>query len=266
MDQTPDRIERLSEENTGGGLSIDYKRVASRALRFWYIIVVSLGLSLAYSYFKNRYAAGVYSVNASVLIREGIESNSASILYQNALVNNHQNYLNGPVIIRSYPLIGRVVKDLNLEVAFFQEGKIKSTELYGMPVRVKLLNQNNSYGSSIIFEAMDEASFSIKTSAKDKAEIFRFGDSVRYQHHYFLVTKEPDKDIRTILRSPITITFLDPLQVTGSYVSRVGVAWALQGAAVINLSVSGSNPDKELAFMNGLIAGYQQYDLDKKNL
>src|SRR5260221_11115706 len=103
MDQDSNRIERLSEENTGGGLSIDYYRVLSRSLRFLLIVLVSLILSLAYSYFKSRYAVGVYSVTSSVLIREGIESNSASILYQNALVNNYQNYLNEPFIIRSYP-------------------------------------------------------------------------------------------------------------------------------------------------------------------
>jgi len=64
----------------------------------------------------------------------------------NALVNPYRNYLNEPYIIRSYPLIEKVVEELNFEVAFFQEGNIKTTEVYGLPVKVKLLTKNGSYG------------------------------------------------------------------------------------------------------------------------
>jgi capsular exopolysaccharide synthesis family protein len=52
----------------------------------------------------------------------------------------------------------------------------------------------------------------------------------------------------------------------GSYVGRLSASWAEKGAGVINLSITGNNPQKEMDFMNGLIKRYQIYDLEKKNL
>ena len=45
----------------------------------------------------------------------------------------------------------------------------------------------------------------------------------------------------------------------------MNVNWAEEGSGVINLSVSGPNPGKEIDFMSGLIRNYQAYDLEKKN-
>ena len=50
-----------------------------------------------------------------------------------------------------------------------------------------------------------------------------------------------------------------------SYVSRLNVSWAEEGSGVINLGINGTNPEKEIDFLNGLVATYVQLDLDKKN-
>jgi hypothetical protein len=55
------------------------------------------------------------------------------------------------------------------------------------------------------------------------------------------------------------------LQLAGSYIARLSVEWAEEGSGVINLSINGTNPNKEIDFLAGLIASYGQLDLDKKN-
>ena len=35
------------------GSKIDYKRIISRAFRYWYLVVLSLLISLSYAFFKN---------------------------------------------------------------------------------------------------------------------------------------------------------------------------------------------------------------------
>ncbi|MDZ7648866.1 MAG: hypothetical protein U5K54_17760 [Cytophagales bacterium] len=49
------------------------------------------------------------------------------------------------------------------------------------------------------------------------------------------------------------------------YISRLNVEWAEEGSGVIDLSINGTNPKKEIDFLAGLIASYGQLDLDKKN-
>jgi len=247
---------------------IDFKRVGYRALRFWYLVVLSLVIGLAFSFIINRYTARIYPVKASVIIREKEETSGGELLYKNALIDPYRNYLNEPYIIRSYPLIGRVIENLNFEVAFYQKGNIKTTEVYGLPVKARLLVRNGSYGATLIFKALDENSFLIRSNddeLKDKGRVFQFNDSIEYNGHRFVLLKDSLKSLEGIRNVQYYITFLDPFAVTESYVNRLSVDWAEVGAGVLNLGITGSNPNKESDFMNNLITTYQQYDLDKKN-
>jgi hypothetical protein len=104
---------------------IDYKRVLYRALKYWYLVVLSVAIGSIYGYLQNRYAVRIYPVTASVIIHEKEETAGAELLYKNSLIDAYRNYLNEPYILRSYPLIGSVIERLNFEVAFYQQGNIK---------------------------------------------------------------------------------------------------------------------------------------------
>jgi capsular exopolysaccharide synthesis family protein len=262
------QLERGLERKRSDGI-VDYKRIASRTLNYWYLVVLSLVLTLFGAYLTNRYAVGIYPVTASVLIREKEALGGAEILYNNPLVNPVRNYLNEPYIIRSYPLVGSVISNLNFDVAFFREGNIKTTEVYDLPVKVRLLKQNGSYGTSLIFVALDENRYSIQAAdekGNDKARTFYFNDSIEFKGHHFIVLKDLRQSIRRIKNDPLKLTFLNPLTITTAYIKGLVIDWAEEGAGVLNLTVTGSNPDKEVDFMNGLLDSYQKYDLNKKNL
>jgi len=263
-----ERLEMDTEETKSESVKIDFKRVAYRLLKFWYLVVFSVTLGWTYAYLKNRYAVRIYSVTASLIIHETQESNEADILYSNSIIDAYRNYLNEPYIIRSYPLISKVIENLNFEVAFYQKGNIKSTELYNLPVKARLLKKNGSYGASLLFKALNDKSFLIKSPGqeKDAGKIFQFNDSIEYHGHHFALLKDSNRSIEEIKNLELVITFLNPLDVTASYLGRLGVSWAEKGAGILNLSIAGSTPDKESDFMMGLISTYQQYDLDKKNL
>src|SRR5438105_257114 len=213
------------EPNVAGtrseGFIIDYKRIAYRALQYWYLVVLSLALGLTYAYFKNRWATRIYPVTASVIIRENQEGSGGDLLYKNSLIDPYRNYLNEPYIIRSYPIVGSVIEKLNFEVAFYQQGTIKTTEAYGLPVKARLLKRNGSYGATLIFKAIDDQNYLIQepvSEKHDKGKNFKFNDSIHYLGHHFIVTKDDLQNIDGIKNIPYLLTFLDPISVTGSYV------------------------------------------------
>ena len=63
-----------SKQTVAPRFQVDIKRVISRALRYWYVIVVSLGVALVVSFFKTRYATKIYPITATILIKEKEES------------------------------------------------------------------------------------------------------------------------------------------------------------------------------------------------
>ncbi|MBS1542404.1 MAG: polysaccharide biosynthesis tyrosine autokinase [Bacteroidetes bacterium] len=258
------------QKEAPAGYVIDFKRVLSRAIRYWWVVVGSLLISLFVAFYINRYSPRIYPVNASILIRETQETTSAEFLYKNGLVDQYRNYLNEPYIIRSYPLIEKVVRDLNFQITFYQEGYIVTSETYGnFPVKAVACNPTDTRTGKFSFKLVDADHFEIGTydenDEKSKPEIFKLGDSISYLNYRICISRIMGKKINPHIGVPYVLSIQNPVSVAGSYIARLSVEWAEQGAGIINLGLTGDVPQKEIDFMNALIVTYQAEDLKKKN-
>src|SRR5690606_30736422 len=120
------------EEKDEGFIKIDFKRLWFRVLQYWYLVLASVLVGVAIAFFHNRYAERIIPVRASIIISSAHRT-EASLLYDNPLVTGDRNSYNELYILRSYPLVQRVVEDLNLTVAFLREGEVRTTEVYNLP-------------------------------------------------------------------------------------------------------------------------------------
>jgi capsular exopolysaccharide synthesis family protein len=249
------------------GLSIDFKRVLSRAIRFWYIIVLSLVICLIIAFYKTRYTQRVYPVTSSILIRETQETGGAEILYTNSLIDPYKNYLNEPYIIKSYPLVEKVIRDLNFNVSFHKEGYLLTTDAYSyVPVKAKWCNPNDGMSGQFIFTLKGNNQYSLRSIEEDESEkIFSLNDSIEYKGFKLCVFEVPGNSIESYIDLPFILKIQNARSLAGSYIARLKVEWAELGAGVINLSINGTNAEKEIDFLKGLINSYSQLDLAKKN-
>lgn len=250
------------------GLNIDYRRIFFRALRRWYFVVLSLAIALTLAFLRNRYAERIYPVNASIVIKESQETGGGGeLLYNNALIQPYRNYYNELYIIRSYPLIQSVLEDVNFGVQFFREGNILTSELYNFPVTVSVLNKEQMKRCSFNFQLLSDTSFQLQPNQENPAapEKFSLNDTILYQGLMAVFSLKPGTNARSEIHSPVVFQYTAPEWITGGYVGRLGARWAEQGSGVIILSITGLNPQKEIAFLNGLIKRYQEHDLENKN-
>lgn len=263
--------EKEIQQNLQGGLSLDFKRIFSRAIRFWYLIILSLIAALAIALYQTRYSLRIYPVTASILIRDVQEVGGAEFLYKNALIDPHRNYLNEPYILRSLPLVEDVVRELNFNSSFYREGYFLTTEAYSyMPVKAVLCNPQSLKTGEFIFKLVNERQYSLgeySTSAQNTSEptIFNLGDSISIDDFIFCIKRIPERNYKEFIGVPFLLTIQKPSTVAESYISRLKVEWAEKGAGVINLSLTGSNPEKEIDFLSKLISSYANRDLDNKN-
>lgn len=251
------------------GFTVDYKRVIARAVRFWYVIVIFLSAALAMAFYNNRYSKRVYNVSASILIREVQETGGAELLYKNALIDPYRNYLNEPYILKSYPVVEKVVRDLNFHLAFLLEGYVVTSEMYGtLPVKAVWCGPKEVKTGQLSFLMVDEQRFQLGPYPPDEAQpvkTFLFGDSVQLDDYQLCISRLPDKRLKGTVGVPLILSIQDPTAVAGSYIGRLSVEWAEEGAGVINLGLTGSLPEKEIDFLSALIATYRNMDLEKKN-
>lgn len=253
---------------TSQGFSLDFKRVTYRAIRLWYVVVISLLVALSIAFYKNRYTQATYPVSASILIREMQETGGGEFIYKNALIDPYRNYLNEPYIIRSYPLIEKVIKDINFHVSFYREGYFMTTESYSyVPVRAEWCGTEVVKPGRFLFTLTDSLHYELRPLHDEKAESEKFalGDSIQYKGYRLCIRRIPERNIENYIQVPFQIVIQNPTSVAGTYIGRLSVKWAEEGAGVINLSLSGNDPEKEIDFLSNLIEAYRQHDLAKKN-
>lgn len=247
--------------------TIDFKRIAFQALRYWYLVVISLLLFITLAYYVNRYTQRIYPVVATVIITEKEETSGAEILYNNAIVDQYRNYLNEPYILRSYPLVQRVVEDLNFDVAFYREGYILTSEAYdGLPLSVRLIRDKPVQPAQYVFKILTPTTFSLASSSQRK-EIgeYRLGQKVEIDNNQFIVDRIPNSSINEHINVPYLLSIEDSYNVASGYVGKLDIGWAEEGAGVLSIKVNGPIPKKEIDFINGLITSYQKADLERKN-
>jgi capsular exopolysaccharide synthesis family protein len=255
-----------------GGLDINFKRILSRILRYWYIVVLSIACGLTIAYLFNRYSTRIFPVKASIIIYQSEENAGAKFLYNNELVSPYRNYLNELYIMRSYPLLRKVVEELNFDVSFYREGNIKTTEYYdsNFPVEVRVLPGGDMpYGRAINLKINANETISVDLLFDNESESgtspdnLSFGDTLRIDG--FSLAFRKIGDVNELKDKAFIVRFNDPNRLARKYAANVTATWAQVGASVVNLEVKGEVPQKEVNFLSKFIEKYQEYDVEKKN-
>ncbi|MCB0490727.1 MAG: AAA family ATPase, partial [Cyclobacteriaceae bacterium] len=228
--------------------------------------------ALAIAYLINRYTTKIYTVTASILVREGDENAAAEFLYKsNPLINPYRNFYNELYIMKSYPLMEQVIDELNFSVVWYREGNVKTSEFYdrNFPILIKPVGRDLPYGERISFTLKDSSSFEVEllTPELSAQRAFRGKlsiDTISVNGFRLAVAGDPAR-LDDLIHRRFVVSFVDPQQLAKSYASRLSAQWAEQGASVINLAISGPVPEKEVEFVSRFISVYQRYDVDKKN-
>jgi capsular exopolysaccharide synthesis family protein len=247
------------------GFVIEYKRILYRVVRYWYIIVLSFLAGLTIAYLFNRYTTRIYPVTSSIIIRESQERADAKFLYNNPLANPYRNFFNERYMMKSFPLVEKVVHDLNFHVLIQKEGNFKTKEQYKLlPIDLKVQSKEIT-SSTFVLELIDESTFRCYSDAENLSSgtVARYGETIDCAGNEFIVTKNGSLERFHGARYNVRIL---PLEVvTQAYINKLDVNWAEQGASVVNLAISGPIPQKETDFLDQLVENYQQSDMDKKN-
>lgn len=143
--------------------NVSIKELFFKYLRFLPLFLLSVALMLFAAYLYLRYSTEIYRVQASIMIKND-KSGNKDKLDQLIMADNNRNIQNEIEILKSRPLMARVVKALNLQTIYYAVGKVKTTNIY-----------KSSPFTFDIFELPDSnASFSLRVKFLTDKE-FRIG-------------------------------------------------------------------------------------------
>lgn len=235
------------------------------------LLLLSIAFFLTIAYIKVRYTTQIFKVQSSLLIQNdmttmGGGANNAGkdqkfeelFMTQDAL-----NLSNEIEVIKSTPVLQRVVKDLNLQTMYYGKGNVRGSLIYPMyPFVMNILSKPDStkpIGFKITVLSGD------RFTVDEGKAIFHFGDTLSIG----------DDRVRLVRDNAVNIYSFASRQFEIGWSPLFDAARGLQGAlkvmqineqsTILTLSFEGENPFLGKDVINNLMSVYDTLQVEDKN-
>ena len=247
-------------------------------IRYWYLYVITMSLALAGAYYYSWYATPMYSASCAVLIKESNNSGDASdFLMRLDNYSTDRNIQNEIEILKSRALLSKTIQDLNLEVSYFLEGNIKTSELYkeDCPLQVTVDSLRfMAYSEPVDIQVLNASryilSFHSSRDGKDYDKEYHFGERVKTELGVFTIDKSgrfneqafnnPGHEKRDFI-----LHFNSFESLLTKYASSLKVEPVSKQSSMLKMSMEDAVPQKAVDFLNQLIEVWIKSGIDEKN-
>lgn len=241
---------------------INIKKEIFRYLRKWPWFLLSMAVFYTAAKIYLRYEQPQYYSKTSLKIQESKGKTSAlSDLKNLGMGVSGDNELQGETtVVVSKPILGAVVKSLNLQVSFYSIGTIKEVELY----------QDSPFTGHFIGNAAPgfrEATYTMTPVGKNSyrlsgsSTIYRFNAPIRLPFGTVQINAKPGFQFA----SPVKVIFRSTAAVVSVLESRINVTLPENKGLLMELSLVGSVPQKNEDVLNELSRQYILDGINDKN-
>jgi capsular exopolysaccharide synthesis family protein len=259
--------------NSELGFGLDPQVIIKLIIKYWYIYILSIGVAFLCARVYITHTMPVYLSSTTILVNEvGGERTIASnedLLQGLGLSGGMRNLENQIMILRSRALTEQALKALPFDVEFYQKTFRNKIPLYPVyPVKIFLdgdasLPKDTEFTIEIGFDN----SYIIKSGSSNH-EFFKsavFGENIEIPGGSFRVDIRDSAWIKSNIGREFNFIINSPQKLVNNFNSRLEVELLSRTGSILKVSLSGTNPSKDVDFLNMLSEVFQSISLDKKN-
>lgn len=247
-----ERVNTLTGKTDQGEL---IKNEVKKYLRywFWFVIIALISISVAFIYL--RYTPNVYKTTSKIQIlnkSKGIEMPSSAFIFNRSTINLE----NEMEVIKSLRISELVVRNLDLTMAFYEEGNVRTSEIAGFPFSLTKTIPNDSIKSHQSFKILiKEKGFEVYRGNSEKPIIFPNYSSFNVSHDLpFELEAGSLKSIKEN-KGKTYIFKLSPITAAAkSLKGSLGVSVMGRDSDLLQLSLSGESKQKSERILNEVIS------------
>lgn len=259
---------------------IDLREELDKYLRYWPWFIIGVVTCIIISVLYLKFTTPVYSTTASIIIKDdeakGPSSEMAAFADLGLLGGMGTSSIENEIgILNSRRLMNSAVKTLNINVSYFEEGSIRTPELYlNTPYFVQvlkmdqtLLKEQEEEGSFYRISKQNSGGFSITNIESDTSQKIVLGQPVDLGFADVVIVENKDyvpekgNDLNTVL---VKFTSID--EVTAYYREKVQVNLTDKNSSLLNLSLQDPVRQKAQDIIDQLILEYNREAIEDKNL
>lgn len=248
-------------------------------LRNWYWFVISIALFISMAFVYNSWIRMPrHSIDANILVTDDSRKLGLDDLFQKSLLNAGKDLAIGNEVglLRSYSLNYRVFENLDWRTSWYQKRYLNWDGLYTREpflveeekgfanvedIRIAITPlRYDSYAIAVKGEALvNNQLHPIEFSAFGK-----FGTP--FKNKYFNFTIHLTKSVTSIEGEKFSFFFNNKHTLTRTYLEKLKIGQSEKKNEIIHLMTEGSEPLREIHFLNGLIDAYTAYKLEFRTL
>lgn len=255
----------------------EIKKVIDLYLSRWKFIAFFAIIAIALAYSHLRYATYQYQASATIKIideKEAQKLPSIEEIGKGGLFTDGNKIKDEIEIITSRTVITNIVKNLKLNIRYYEQGKIKEKELYENPP-IKL----NFFASDSIIHKIDTVMY-IKIKSPTEFLVFKddgkslidrddatgkqfsFGDRINTGFGDVVIVPNIDKHAPTI-GSNLKIVLTPVTTIVNYYQSQIKTS-VDQGSSVIKIYLQDNNPKKAVDILDQITKEYNNDVINDK--
>lgn len=240
--------------------SLTLKELFFKYVRFLPLFLVSVALALLAAFAYLRYATQIYSATGSMLIKSERKDSRPDKVEDILMGDNRGLNLQSEMeILKSTPLMTRVVKRLDLQYTYTTIGKIKGLNAYrSAPFYVETVSMSDSVAfMSMKISVVNENTFRLN----DDSKAIPFGQEFRNEHGTFKLVKRGNP----VPGSEFTVAYSAPERQAASLVRGLAIQPRTAGTGILNISMQSTNPHLSADIVNALMVEYDSMTIEQNN-
>lgn len=242
-----------------GDLSnLSFRDLFYKYVRFLPAFILSVALALLGAYLYLRWTVPVYSAAGSMIIKNEQRSSSNDKFSELFGNNKSQNIQSEIEILKSNPLMQRVVNKLNLQFSYYAIGKVKTINNYkGGPFLIKAIEVADSSRSfSFKFRFVNENEFRID----EGATVYKYNQEFKTPYGTFVLIKNAGTPGDNAYR----VDWLPTIAAAGIYSSSLQILPKTPGTGILNITMRVPNAQLGSDIINKLMEEYSIYSVEQK--
>ncbi len=239
-------------------------QIIQRYLPFWPLFVLTIGVGLSVSYLNHRAQTRLYLAGAKVLLKDPQKNGSDSKVLEAMNIFGEKKIVENEIIVlRSSSLMEQVVKSLDLYTQIYNEGNVRTEELYSdnSPVLFKALYRDSVYGAGKIYFKVNWKQQQLEI-LKQKIPFYstvNIGNTI-----YQVIPNE--KYNRNMVGKKYFAYFNAVSSAASAIIGSISAAATSNTSTVIDIKMETTVPQKGIDVLNKLFEVYNKAAIDDKNI
>ncbi|NRD23514.1 polysaccharide biosynthesis tyrosine autokinase [Winogradskyella litoriviva] len=259
-----------SKHNINDDFRDTFELIVGKWKLILFCIIIAIGLAFAYL----RYATYEYQATASIKINSNNDSSSqlpelSAVQNYGLFSSDFTNISDEIEIMKSRTILRKVIDELDLNIQYFELGRIKETELYkNPPINISFYEGDsiiNQIDTTLYIKINSKTKFSLSSVEKNKildledetAKTYSFGDKIATGFGNIVITPNSLKADSLKVGTNIKLNLISVDRMVDFYKTKISIVNSM-GSDIVTLNVNDNLKERASLILNKLVEKYNE--------